>query len=109
MNSGEAIAAHQQEIWQLRQQLQSNQQVAAEFQRNLLEREKMNQDLQRQILELQQLRQIGGQGREEGEASGAAASGGSIKLRWRNGGRAPRRMWGEVCGWEFGIFPTRGF
>ena len=92
-----ATAAHQQEIRQLRQELQSSEQVTAEFQQNLLEREKMNQDLQRQVLELQQqLRQRGGQRREEGEASGAAASGGSIKLRWRDGGRAPRTMLGEV-------------
>ena len=57
----------------------------------------MIQDLQRQVLELQQQpRQRGGQRREEGEASGAAASGGSIKLRWRDGGRAPCEMVGEV-------------
>ena len=93
----EAIATHQQEVQQLRQQLQSSEQVAAEFQQNLLEREKMIQDLQRQVLELQQqLRQRGSQRQEEGEASGAAASGGSIKLRWRDGGRAPCEMWGEV-------------
>ena len=92
-----AMAAHQQEIQQLRQQLQSSEQVAAEFQRNLLDREKMNRDLQRQVLELQQqLRQRGGQRREKGEASRAAASGGSIKLRWRKGGRAPCKMCGEV-------------
>ena len=92
-----AIAAHQQEIQQIRLQLQSSEQVAAQFQQNLLEREKMIQDLQRQVLELQhQLRQRGGQRREEGEASGAAASGGSIKLRWRDGRRAPRKMVGEV-------------
>ena len=104
-----AMAAHQQEIQQLRQQLQSSEQVAAEFQQNLLEREKMTQDLQRQVLELQQqLRQRGGQRQEEGEVSGAAASEGSIKLRWRDGGRAPCEMWGEVSvvGWESGIFPT---
>ena len=90
-------AAHQQEIRQLRRQLQSSEQVAAEFQQNLLEREKMIQHLQGQVLELQQqLRQRGGQRREEGEASGAAASGGSIKLRWRDGGRAPRKLYGEV-------------
>ena len=89
--------AHQQEIQQLRQQLQSSEQVAAEFQRNLLDREKMNRDLQRQVLELQQqLRRRGGPRREEGEASGAAASGGSIKLMWRDGGRAPCKMYGEV-------------
>ena len=35
-----AVAAHQQEIRQLRQQLQSTEQVAADFQRNLLGREK---------------------------------------------------------------------
>ena len=93
-----AMAAHQQEIQQLRKQLQSSEQVAAEFQRNLLDREKMNRDLQRQVLELQQqLRQRGGQRREKGEASGAAVSGGSIKLRWRDGGRAPCKMCGEVA------------
>ena len=93
----EAITTHQQEIQQLRQQLQSSEQVAAEFQENLLEREKMNQALQRQILELQQqMRQTGGQRREEGEASGAVASGGSIKLRLRDGVRAPCEMVGEV-------------
>ena len=93
----EAIATHQHEIRQLRQQLQSSEQVAAQFQQNLLEREKMNQALQRQVLELQQqLRQRGGERQEEGEASGAAASGGSIKLRWRDGGRAPCKMVGEV-------------
>ena len=92
-----AIAAHQQEIQQLRQQLQSTEQVATDFQQNLLEREKMDQDLQRQVLELQQqLKQRGGQRREEGEASGAAASRGSIKLRWRDGGRPPCKMRGEV-------------
>ena len=92
-----AIATGQQEIQQLRQQLQSSEQVAAELQQNLLEREKMNQDLQRQVLELQQLpRQRGGQRQEEGEASGAATSGSSIKLRWRDGGRAPCNMSGEV-------------
>ena len=90
-------AVHQQDIQQLRQQLQSSEQVAAEFQRNLLDREKMNRDLQRQVQELQQqLRQRGGQRREEGEASSAAASGGSIKLRWRDGGRAPCQIYGEV-------------
>ena len=91
-----AMAAHQQEIQQLRQQLQSSEQVAAEFQQNLMESEKMNQDLQRQVLELEQLRQRGGQRQEEGEASGPAASGGSIKLRWRDGGKAPCKMCGEV-------------
>ena len=92
-----AMAAHQQEIQQFRQQLRSSEQVAAEFQQTLLEREKMIRDLQRQVLELQQqLKQRGGQRREEVEASGAAASGGSIKLRWRDGGRAPCKMCGEV-------------
>ena len=92
-----AMATHQQEIQQLRQQLQSSEQVAAEFQQNLLNREKMNQDLQRQVQELQQqLRQRGGQRREEGGSSGAAASGSSIKLRWRDGGRALCKMYGEV-------------
>ena len=71
--------------------------MTAEFQQTLLEREKTIQDQQRQIQELQQqLRQRGGQRQEEMEASGAAASGGSIKLRWRDGGRAPRKMQGQV-------------
>ena len=88
-------AVHQQEIQQLRQQLQSSEQVAKEFQRNFLDRE-MYRDVQRQVLELQQqLRQRGGQRREKVEASGAVSRG-SIKLRWRDGGRAPRRMYGEV-------------
>ena len=92
-----AMAAHQQAVRQLRQQLQSSQQVAADFQQNFLKREKMIQDLQRQVLKLQQQsRQRGGQRREVGEASGAAASGVSIKLRWRYGERAPCRMYGEV-------------
>ena len=88
---------HQQEIRQLRQQLQSIEQLAAEFQQNLLEREKTIQDLQRLVQELQQqLRHRGGHRREEEEASGAAASGCTIKLRWRDGGRAPCKMYGEV-------------
>ena len=84
-------AAHQQEIWWLRQQLQSSEQVAAEFQQNLLKREKMIQDLQRQVLELHSQRR-----EQEGKATGAAASEGSIKLRWRDGGRAPSKICGEV-------------
>ena len=55
----------------------------------------MIRDLQRQVQLQQQLRQSG-QRREEGRASGAVASGGSIKLRWRDGGRAPHKMYGEV-------------
>ena len=92
------MASQQQEIQQLRKQLQSSEQVAAEFQRSLLEREKMIQDLHRQVLEpQQQLRQRGGQRQEEeGEASGTAASGGNIKLRWRDGGKVPHKMWGEM-------------
>ena len=109
-----AIARHQEEIQQLRQQLRSGEQViaeiqqtvqdqlqtselvTAEFQQNLLEREKTIQDQQRQIQELQQqLRERGGQGQEE--ASGATASGGSIKLKWRDGRRAPCQMSGEVA------------
>ena len=88
------IAACQQGIQQLRQQLQSSEQVIAEFQRNLLEKEKNIQDQRKQIQELQQqLRER----QEELEASGVTASWGSIKLRWRDGGRAPRKMWGKVA------------
>ena len=107
-----AIATHQQEIQQLRQQLQSSEQVIAEIQQtvqdqlqtselvraelqqNLLEMEKTIRDQQRQIKELQQQLRQNSQGQEE--ASGAAASGGSIKLKWRDGGRAPCQMSGEV-------------
>ena len=97
-----AIAAHQQGIQQLRQQLQSSEQLNAEFQQNLLEREEMIRDQQTQIQELQQQRQ---------EASGAAASGDSIKLRWRDGGRAPCDMWGEVTAVDGGVayFQPQGF
>ena len=81
-----AVAAHQQEIQRLRQELQSSEQVSAELQQTV-------QDKQRQI---QELRQQLSQRREQEEASGAAASGGNIKLRWRNGGNAPCQMCGEV-------------
>ena len=93
-----AMAAHQQEIQQLRQQLQSSEQVAAEFQQNLLEKEKTIQELQ------QQLRQRRGQRREEEvKASGAAASGGRIELRWRDGGKAPCKMGGKVAPVDGGV------
>ena len=48
------ITACQQEIEQLREQLQSSEQVTAEFQQTLSEREGTIQELQRQIQELQQ-------------------------------------------------------
>ena len=84
--------ACQQEIKQLRQQPISSEQGTAELKQNLLEEKEMIQDQWRKIQELQQQpRQRGGQRRE---ASGAAASGGSIKLRWGDGGRAPRAMLG---------------
>ena len=88
------IASHQHMIQQLRQQLEK---VIAEFQKHLLEREKMMQDQKRMQ---QQLRQREGQRQEEVEASGAASSGGSIKLTWRDGGRAPCKMVGEVAAVE---------
>ena len=91
-----AIAAFQQKIWQLRQQLQCSEQATAEFQQNLLEKEKMIQDQERHIQELQQQLR-GDQRREKMEASSAAASGCRIKLRWRDGGRAPSEMVGEVA------------
>ena len=95
------IAAHHQEIQQLRKQLHSGEQVTAEFQQNLLEREKMIQDLQRQVQELQkQLRQREGQRQEQGEAT---ANGSSIKLRWRDGKRTPRVMWGQVSAVDEGV------
>ena len=89
----------QQEIWQIRQQLQSSELVTAEFQQNLLEKERVIRDQQRQIQELQQqLKQKESQSQEKVEAQrGTAASGGSIKLRWRDGGRAPRKTYGQVA------------
>ena len=80
------IAEHQQEIQQLRQQLEK---LVAEFQDHL-KREKLQQ----------QLRQREGQRQEEVEASGAASSGGSIELTWMGGGRALRKMVGEVAAVE---------
>ena len=91
------LTAHQQEIQKLRQQLQSSAQVATKLQQKFPERGKMNRDLQKPVLEpQQQLRQRVGQRQEEGASSGAAASRGSIKQRWRDGGRAPRKMCGEL-------------
>ena len=89
----------QQEIWQIRQQLQSSELVTAEFQQNLLEKERVIRDQQRQIQELQQqLKQKESQSQEKVEAQrGTAASGGSIKLRWRDGERAPRKTYGQVA------------
>ena len=91
-------ATHQREIWQLRQQLQSSERITAEFQQNLLEKERIIQDQQRQIQELlqQQPKQRESQSQEKVRASGAEASGGSIKLRWRDGGRAPHKTYGQV-------------
>ena len=68
------------------------------MQQNLLEKERIIQDHQRQIQELlqQQPKQRASQSQEKVRASGAAASGGSIKLRWRDGGRAPRKTYGQV-------------
>ena len=97
---------HQQEIQQLRQ---SSEHVAAGFQQTLLEKEKTIRDQQKQILELlqQQPRQRGGQRRE---TSAAAANSGSIQLRWRDGGRAPCKMWGAVAVMSGGVafFRPRG-
>ena len=71
----------QQEIPQLRQQLQS-------FEQKMDMMEKRIQELQ------QQLSQRGSQ-KEEEEASGEAASGDGIELRWKDGCRAPVEMYGE--------------
>ena len=86
------IATCQREIQQLRQQLQSNEQVTAEFQ----QKENIVQDQKIQIQDLQQqLKQIRGQ-RQEVESGSAAASGDRIKQRWRDGGRAPCEMLGQL-------------
>jgi len=84
-----ALVACQQRIQQLRQWLQSSEQ-------NLREKEKTIRDQQRHIREQQQqLSQRGDQRRENVEASGTEA--GRIKLRWKDGGRAPSEMVGEVA------------
>ena len=60
----------------------------------------MMKDQQIKIQELQQqLRQRQG----SVKANGALASGGNIKLSWRDGGRAPRRMFGEVVAVDRGV------
>ena len=58
----------------------------------------------------QQFRQRGGQRQEEGEISCTAASGSSIKLRWRKGGRAPTKVYGEVSAVDGSVayFPSKG-
>ena len=81
--------AHQEEIQQFRQQLEK---AVAELRKRLLKREDQKRQLQ------QQSRQGGGQRHEEVEASGAAACrSSSIKLKWRDGGKAPSRLYGEVA------------
>ena len=88
-----AITARDQEIQELRQQLQSTEQTNAELLQTLLEKERSVPDHQGLTKEPQQ---SASQRRREGVASGAATSGGSIRLRWRDGGRAPCKMSGEV-------------
>ena len=92
------IAARQQEIQELRKQLQSSEQMTVELQQNLLEKTNTIQHQQTQIRKLQQqLRQRASSHRQtEVETSVRAASLGSIKLRWRDGRRAPCGMCGEV-------------
>ena len=86
-----AVVACQQEIQQL---VQPSEQLTPDFQQNLQER-KLIQDQQGELQ--QQPKQSGGQ-KEKIEVNGAtAASECSIKLRWRNGGRAPSMMRGEAA------------
>ena len=92
------IATCQQEVQQLRQQLQSSEEVTTKFQHNLLEMEKMVKDQQKEIQKLQQqpvYTRV--QKKDNVGASGGGESRGSIKLSWRNGGRAPCKMWGEAA------------
>ena len=88
-----AITACDQEIQQLRQQLQSTEQTSAELLQTLLEKERSVPNHQGLIKEPQQ---SASQRRREWEGSGAATSAGSIRLKWRDGGRAPCKMGGEV-------------
>ena len=66
----------------------------------LLEKERTVPEKERTVPDHQGLikkpQQSASQRRREGEASDAASSGGSIRLRWRDGGRAPCKMCGEV-------------
>ena len=102
------------------QQIQDLQQQLHTQRDQLREKEQENQQLRQQILGLQtlvitkdelhqQLRQRG-ERRKEGEASGAPASGSSLMLRWRDGGRAPCRMYGEVpaVNWSVAYFQPKG-
>ena len=104
------IATCQQEIQQLRQQLLSSEQAIADFQQSLLEREKTVHDQQRQSQELQQQpRHSSRQRLQEVDASGAAASGGIIELRWRDGGKAPSELYGEVAAVDGGVAYIRAW
>ena len=91
------IATCQQEIQQLRQQLQSSEQVTAEFQQNLLERDKKIQDLQGRIQELYQRQEEVEASQRWEEVKVSCAAAGRMKMRWRDGGRAPCKMWGKVA------------
>ena len=86
-----AITARDQEIQQLRQQLQSSEQTITELLQNPLGRGKTLQGQHGQNEEPQQ--QSPG---KEVEASGEVACEVSINLKWRDGGRAPCKMCGEV-------------
>ena len=89
-----AIAANKEEIQHLRRQLQSSEKVTAEFQQRLIEKETTIETLQSQIQELQQ--QLQQRERQRQEASGTSAGRGRLQLSCRDGGEAPRRMWGHV-------------
>ena len=106
------IEEKRKQLRELRQQLETNEQLTVEFQQNLLQRDKIVQDLQESLTaknrRIQQL--------EQQEASDRVASGASIQLpdkedgrkggegdkpdggvrnihlRWRKSGRAPEKM-----------------
>ena len=104
------IAAYQQEIQQLRQQLLSSEQAIVDFQQDLLERATTVQEQQSESQELQQqLRHSSRQRQEEVDTSGAAASRGIIKLRWRDGGKAPSELYGEVAVVDGGVAYVRAW
>ena len=85
-------------------QLQDNEQVVAEFQQTLAQREKENRDLQESLSardsdinnlqrQLQHLRVE----QPQAKVGSKMAEKRSIKLRWRDGGRAPEKMYFGSC------------
>ena len=85
-------------------QLQDNEQVVAEFQQTLAQREKENRDLRESlsardsdINDLQRQLQHLRVEQPQAKVGSKMAEKRSIKLRWRDGGRAPEKMYFGSC------------